>query len=82
MKNIFILIIIFGILGLVVGYLFFGKIAGEYISLQTIFQSSGGALETFGRKLSGLEDMRQNILISGGVGAVVGVIIYYVRKGK
>ena len=82
MKNIFISIIIFGILGLIVGYLFFGKIAGEYVSIQSIFQSSGNALESFGRKLSGLNNIRQNILVSGGVGGVIGMLFFYARKKK
>lgn len=81
-KNIFVSIIVFGALGLVIGYLFFGKIAGEYVSLNTIFQSSGNELISFGRKISGLDDMRQNILISGGVGGIVGLFFYYVRKKK
>ena len=80
MKKYIISILIFGIIGLVFGYLFFGKIAGEYVNIRTIFSSSQNAFESFGRTISGLAQMKQNILISGGLGAVVGVVIAFLKK--
>lgn len=80
MKRLVILIVLFGILGLIAGYLLFGKMAGEYISLKTIFGSADNSFESFGRKISGLTQIKQNILISGGLGAVFGVIIYFLKK--
>ncbi len=80
MKKHIIYILIFGVLGLVFGYLFFGKIAGEYVSLKTIFNSSSNAIESFGRGISGLTNMKQNILISGGIGAVIGFVMVSIRK--
>jgi hypothetical protein len=82
MKNIYVLIIVFGVLGLVIGYLFFGKISGEYIDINAIFSNSGGSLGSFGRKVSGIQSIRQNILISGGVGGIIGVVVFYMRKKK
>ncbi len=80
MKKFIVYILIFGIIGLLFGYLFFGKIAGEYVQLKTIFSSSQNALESFGRGVAGLTKMKQNILISGGVGAVVGFVVAFLRK--
>ena len=80
MKNPIVSVILFAIVGLILGYLIFGRISGEYVDISTIFHSSSGALESFGRKVAGLTKMRQNILISGGVGAVVGYIVYLIRK--
>lgn len=80
MKKLILFIIIFGIIGLVIGYLFFGKIAGDYINLKTIFSVSENALQSFGRKISGLEDIKKNILISGGIGGIIGIIIFYLKK--
>lgn len=80
MKNPIVSVILFAIIGLVLGYLIFGRISGEYVDISTIFKSSSGALESFGRKVAGISKMRQNILISGGVGAVVGYIVYLIRK--
>ena len=80
MKNPIASIIIFAIIGLVLGYLIFGRISGDYVSISTIFKSSSGALESFGRKLAGISKMRQNILISGGIGGIVGYVVYLIRK--
>jgi hypothetical protein len=80
MKKSVLLIVLFAIIGLVVGYLIFGRISGEYVSLDLIFQQSESGLESFGRKLAGIASMKQNILISGGVGAVVGFVISLVKK--
>lgn len=75
MKNYIVYILIFAIIGLVVGYLIFGRIQGEYLALGTIFSSSENVLESVGRNIAGLESIKQNILISGGVGALLGLII-------
>lgn len=80
MKNPIVSVILFAIVGLILGYLIFGRISGEYVDISTIFHSSSGALESFGRKLAGITKMRQNILITGGVGAVVGYVVYLIRK--
>lgn len=80
MKKFIIYILIFGILGLLFGYLFFGKIAGEYVHIKTIFSSSQNALESIGRNISGITGMKQNILISGGLGAIVGLILAFIKK--
>ena len=73
-------IILFGVLGLIFGYLLFGKIAGEYLSLKTIFSFSQSKIESFGRNISGLTRIKQNILISGGIGAVIGILVSILRK--
>lgn len=80
MKKYILYILVFGIIGLIFGYLLFGKIAGDYVSIKTIFSSSENALESFGRNISGITSMKQNILISGGIGAVLGVIILLIRR--
>ena len=80
MKKLIALIILVGIIGLVVGYLIFGTVAGEYVSIKTIFSSSGNAISSFGRKVTGITQMKQNILISGGVGGILGIVLYYFKK--
>jgi hypothetical protein len=80
MKKYITFILIFAIIGLLFGYLMFGKFAGEYISLNTIFSSSANAIEQFGRNISGLNSIKQNILISGGAGAILGFIIVFIRR--
>lgn len=73
-------LILFAIIGLIAGYFLFGKIGNEYVSLKSIFGLSSNSLESFGRKISGLSKIKQNILISGGVGAIAGLIISVFRK--
>lgn len=80
MKRLILNILVFGILGLFFGYLLFGKIAGDYISLKTLFQSSANPIEDLGRKISGIEKIRQNIIISGLAGGILGAVLYFVRK--
>jgi len=80
LKKTIIFILIFLVIGLVLGYLIFGRMSGEYVSLNAIFSQSENVLESIGRNIAGLEQMRQNVLISGGVGAVLGLIISLIRR--
>lgn len=73
-------ILIFALIGLGFGYFIFAKFAGEYIPLNTIFSSSENVIEQFGRNISGLNSIQQNILISGAAGALLGFIIVFIRR--
>ena len=65
----------FAAFGLIVGYAIFGKLAGEYVSLKTLFSFGGNAIHRAFQSISGIEDMRNKILLCGAVGAVVGVLM-------
>jgi len=80
MKKAIIWILVLGILGLVVGYIIFGSMNGEYVSLKTIFGSTN-KVGAFFKDISGIARMKQNILISGGIGALMGLILG-LRKAK
>lgn len=80
MKKTIVYIIVFGILGLIIGYLIFGRISNEYVSLKLIFGSSNNAFESFGKQITGLAKMKQNILISGALGAILGLVIKIFKK--
>jgi predicted Rossmann-fold nucleotide-binding protein len=54
--------------------------AGEDVSIGTIFGESDNALEAFGRNISGLTEMKQNILITGGAGGVMGLILSLIGR--
>jgi hypothetical protein len=71
----------FTALGLIVGYAVFGKLAGHYVSLKTLFSFGGNALETALRSMSGIDDMRNKVLLCGLGGAVIGVLATF-RFGK
>ncbi|MFA5371757.1 MAG: hypothetical protein WC053_02675 [Sideroxydans sp.] len=73
-------IITFTLIGLGVGYAIFGKWAGEYVSLQTLFSFGGNAVQGAFRSLSGIEDVRNKVLLCGAAGAVVGLVLGFKRK--
>jgi hypothetical protein len=75
MRRTVIYTILFALIGLALGYLIFGRISGEYIEIRAIFSRSDNVLESIGRTITGLKEIKQNILISGGVGAVAGLIV-------
>lgn len=62
-----------GLLGLIVGYLVYGKMAGDYVSVGTIFSPSGNMLESATQSLVGIDAMRGKIWMCGGVGALIGL---------
>ena len=65
----------FAVFGLIVGYAIFGKLGGEYVSLKTLFSFGGNAIFRAFQSISGLEDMRNKILLCGVAGGVVGVLL-------
>ena len=82
MKKSVIYIVIFAIIGLIIGYLIFGRIQGEYLTLNTIFGNADNVIESLGRKVAGLETIKQNILISGGAGGLLGFLLSFFIPGK
>ncbi|MFP4425344.1 MAG: hypothetical protein ACLFPP_02715 [Spirochaetaceae bacterium] len=74
MKRIATLLIVCAVIGLVTGYLVFGKIGNEYIAISTLITGSENILERAARRIGGIEEMRRNILLMGFGGAVVGLV--------
>jgi hypothetical protein len=80
-RNLIILALLLGIVGLAIGYLIFGRwgITNELIPLRTLFGSADTTLGRAAREvvgeISGLAAKRQSIYISGGVGVVVGAVV-------
>ncbi len=64
-------IVIFGIIGVFAGYLLFGK----GIDIMTLLKVPQSGLGRVGQRVMGYEQIRQNILIAGGVGALVGLVL-------
>ncbi len=79
MKNLF-SILSFAVLGLILGYAFFGKWGGDYVSLKTLFSFGGNGFQSAFRSISGIEDMRNKILLCGAAGAVLGVLLTFRLK--
>jgi hypothetical protein len=75
------LIVALSISGLILGYLYFGKWGGEYVSVKTLFTFGGNGFERALRSLSGIEDVRNKVLLCGAAGAVVGLLLTLRSKG-
>jgi hypothetical protein len=67
----------FALLGLIVGYAIFGKWGGDYVSMKTLFSFGGNGFQNAWRSVTGIEDMRNKILLCGAAGAVVGVLLTF-----
>ena len=74
MKRVLVSAVVFGIVGLVVGYLIFGRVAGEYIPIQTIFRLPENMIGSMAQNITGVSDARQSIFIAGAVGLGLGVV--------
>ncbi len=76
MRNLIILIVIFAVVGLVVGYLMFGRqdLTNELIPIGRLFASDDTwAGDAVLRELRA--GKRQNIYIAGAVGAGIGLVL-------
>jgi hypothetical protein len=86
MKRLSGILIVGAIAGLVAGYLIFGKMMGSYVSLSDLLPvSEGGFLGDVGRfaqNLTGISEIRRNILLSGaaGAGVAAGASVLFRRK--
>jgi len=80
MRNIITSAVFLGVIGLVAGYFLFGKVGNSYIGLTELINPGDSLLSQLGSKLKGVESIRQNILLSGGAGALIGAVLDVVRS--
>jgi hypothetical protein len=73
-------ILVCGALGLVIGYFLFGKVAGSYVSPGSLILPAEGGLARLGRVLTGVDEIRRKVLITGGIGAAIGAALVLVRR--
>lgn len=84
MRNLIVLAVIFGVVGLVVGYLLFGRadLTNELIPLNQLFAGSDNLIGQIRSQLPSFQAKRQNILICGGGGVVVGAVLGIVLRRR
>jgi hypothetical protein len=75
MKRAVLLLIIVGIIGLAVGYLIFARTSSGYVGIQVLVSPSKNVLDDLVKSVTGIKQIRQNILICGAVGAGVGLLL-------
>ena len=82
MKRVVLLVIVVGFIGLAVGYLVFARTASGYVSIDVLISPSKNVLDELVKSVTGIKQMRQNILICGAVGAGVGLLLGLLTAGK
>jgi hypothetical protein len=82
MRRTIVLIIVLAVAGLVVGYLIFARTEGGYISIKALLRPTRHILDQLVKKVTGIETMRRNILISGAVGAGAGLVLGLATGGR
>ncbi len=74
--------LIFGGVGLVVGYLIFGHVGGEFIPLGNLFSPPQDFLDEIQETITGIRQIRERILVSGAVGLGFGVLLGAVLRKR
>ncbi len=75
MKRFIISLIIGAVAGLAAGYFIFGKsgVTGSYVPIDQLLSDSKNALVSLSRAVTGLDHIRNEILLSGLLGASIAV---------
>ncbi len=68
-------LVLCGLAGLLFGYLIFGRFNGEFISIERLFTTSENIVGRTYNTLTGVNEARKSIIVSGCVGAIVGIFI-------
>ena len=68
------------IVGLVIGYLIFGKVNGNMISLKTLCLPASNGVKKLAAKAADLGTIRLKILVCGAAGAAFGYIFGKMKK--
>lgn len=72
-------VIIFGVIGLVVGYLLFARQGGGFVNPIDLFFPGDDLLSQGVDWATGREQIRNNVLVAGLIGAVIGAVTQVVR---
>ena len=75
MKRTILLLIIVGLIGLAAGYLIFARTSSGYVSIEVLISPSKNMLDDLVKSVTGIKQIRQNILICGAVGAGAGLLL-------
>lgn len=80
MRNPIVSALLFGVLGLVVGYLIFGRTGGSFVPVLDLIRLPDNIFQELGQAVRGIREIRRNILIAGGVGLGVGLLYSALRR--
>ena len=74
-------VLLFGVIGFFIGYILFGKVLGEYISLKYLYTEPKDIFSIITDEMI-LKSIREKILLSTGMGGIVGLILGLVSPSK
>ncbi|MFO8064031.1 MAG: hypothetical protein R6V29_05285 [Spirochaetia bacterium] len=80
MRNPLVSGVLFGVLGLLVGYAIFGRVGGNFVAVTDLIRLPENIFQELGDAVRGIRVIRRNILISGAVGAGVGLLYSALRS--
>ncbi len=77
MRNVLLLALVLGVVGLVLGYVIFARapVTGDLISIRNLIDPPDGLIGRIVTEVGQFARIRRNILLSGAGGAAVGVIL-------
>jgi hypothetical protein len=77
MKNIVLLVVVFGVVGLVIGYLIFARVpvTGDLIAIGDLFSQASDLVGQIVNDVLAIETIRTNILLTGAGGALLGLVL-------
>ncbi|MFW6215578.1 MAG: hypothetical protein ACOC45_06485 [Alkalispirochaetaceae bacterium] len=82
MKRLGSIVLLCGVVGLVVGYLIFGRMGNSYVAISTLITGSENILQRAARRVTGIDEMQRNILLMGAGGAVLGLVASGFAPGR
>ena len=80
MRKFVITVVACAAIGFMIGYLQFGSAGGEYIPIGELLSPPRGLFGEVTQRLRGIHHARRNVLLAGGVGAVVGMFAFGMRR--
>lgn len=77
MRNVLLLGLVFGVVGIALGYLIFARapLTGELFPIADLVRPPDSLLGEFVSEWRQLTEIRRNILLTGGGGLVVGIVL-------
>jgi len=75
LKRMLLGIVVLGAVGLGVGVLLFARTSHGYLSLQSLLAPSRNVIDDLVKNVGRIPEIRANILLSGAVGAGIGLVL-------
>lgn len=75
MNRLLVFALVFGIVGLVAGYVAFARVGGVQLSVMALVRMERGVADRLVRSALQIEQIRRQVLLSAATGAVAGIVL-------